>query len=87
ARDGGCSFPGCPTPASWCQAHHLTDYATGGPTSVNNGTLVCGHDHRERIRQGWTANLINGRVGWTPPSWIDPTREPRYNTLHRPLLT
>ncbi|MEO9139061.1 MAG: DUF222 domain-containing protein, partial [Jatrophihabitans sp.] len=86
ARDGGCSFPGCPTPASWCQAHHLTDYATGGPTSVNNGTLVCGHDHRERIRQGWTAHLMNGRVAWTPPSWIDPKQEPRFNTLHRPRL-
>lgn len=56
-------------------------------TLVDNGTFVCGHDHRERIRQGWAAQLINGRVGWRPPAWIDPTREPRYNTLYRPLLT
>jgi hypothetical protein len=22
-RDRGCTFPGCPMPAAWCQAHHV----------------------------------------------------------------
>ena len=28
ARDHGCSIPGCTVPAAWCQAHHITDYAS-----------------------------------------------------------
>ena len=26
ARDGGCSFPGCTHPASWCDRHHILDW-------------------------------------------------------------
>lgn len=84
ARDGGCTFPGCEAPPGWCQVHHLREHATGGSTSVDNGALVCGSDHRERIKQGWEARLIDGRVGWVPPRWIDPERRPRFNDLHRP---
>jgi hypothetical protein len=82
ARDGGCTFPNCSAPPGQCQAHHVRDYADGGPTTVDEGVLVCGHDHRERIRQGWTAELINGRAAWIPPTWIDPDQHPRYNDLH-----
>ncbi|MGI8879318.1 MAG: HNH endonuclease signature motif containing protein [Jatrophihabitans sp.] len=32
ARDQGCSFPGCDVPPQWCQSHHVTDHAAGGPT-------------------------------------------------------
>jgi hypothetical protein len=72
ARDGGCTFPHCPAPPGWAQVHHLRDYAEHPHTSVHDGVLVCGHDHRERIREGWRATLINGRAAWTPPPWIDP---------------
>jgi hypothetical protein len=84
ARDKGCTFPGCDAPPQWCQAHHLIDYADGGPTSIDNGTLVCGNDHRNRITEGWHAQLINGRVGWIPPPTIDPLQRPRFNRLHDP---
>lgn len=61
ARDRGCTFPGCDAPIAWTQAHHITDHAHGGPTSIDNGALICRHDHRERIRQGWTSILLHGR--------------------------
>jgi hypothetical protein len=44
-RDGGCTYPGCATPAQWCDAHHLTHWADGGPTSLENAALLCGRHH------------------------------------------
>lgn len=84
ARDGGCTFPACEVPAQWCEVHHLTDYADGGPTSVDDAALVCRHDHRHRIAEGWQAKLIDGRVAWIPPPWIDRGQAPRFNELHHP---
>ncbi|MEU6585470.1 DUF222 domain-containing protein [Nocardia sp. NPDC046763] len=45
ARDKGCTRPGCETPASMCAVHHITDWAKGGPTDLNNLTLACDHCH------------------------------------------
>ncbi|WP_447943853.1 DUF222 domain-containing protein [Microbacterium aurum] len=36
-RDGGCVIPGCGVPASWCEIHHVTEHAGGGPTHTDNG--------------------------------------------------
>lgn len=82
ARDKGCSFPGCDTPPQWTQAHHVT----GGPTSIDNGTLLCGFHHRQHQKQGWTCRMINGIPHWIPPTWLDPTRTPIRNTMHGPEL-
>ncbi|MBV9832579.1 MAG: DUF222 domain-containing protein [Marmoricola sp.] len=45
-RDKTCTAEGCDVPASMCHAHHDIAYSHGGPTSVNNGRLLCGHHHR-----------------------------------------
>ncbi|QCV94951.1 HNH endonuclease signature motif containing protein [Acidipropionibacterium acidipropionici] len=44
-RDQGCTFPGCQVPAQACQAHHVTPWWAGGPTSLDNLVLVCRHHH------------------------------------------
>jgi uncharacterized protein DUF222 len=82
----GCTFPGCGLPPPLTQIHHVLDYAHGGETSVNNGAPVCGKDHRDRINQGWHAQIIGTRIAWIPPPSIDPQQQPRYNELHQPLL-
>ncbi len=82
ARDGGCSFPTCSAAPGWCQTHHITPYSEGGPTSVANGTLVCGYHHRNHEKQGWTCTMINGQPHWTPPTWIDPHQTPQRNHRH-----
>ena len=82
ARDGGCSFPGCTMPPAWCQAHHVRDHAADGPTTTDNGTLLCGHHHREFARLGYTCTMIDGRPHWTAPAWLDPTQTPTVNTAH-----
>lgn len=47
ARDGGCCFPGCTRPASWCEAHHVIPWLLGGATDIDNLVLICGFHHRE----------------------------------------
>jgi hypothetical protein len=67
ARDGGCTFPDCDAPASWCQAHHIRSWQEGGQTDINNLTLLCGYHHREHERQGWTCQIKDNVAWWTPP--------------------
>jgi hypothetical protein len=82
ARDFGCSFPGCDRPPDWCQTHHVTAWADGGPTNLENLTLVCGFHHRQHRKRGWTCHMTNGVPHWRPPHWIDQTQTPRRNTTH-----
>jgi len=68
-RDGGCTFPGCDTPARWCDAHHVVPYDIGGTTDLDNLALLCRHHHGVTHRRGWTmAATGNGRFQWTTPS-------------------
>ena len=84
-RDRGCAFPGCDRPPAWTQAHHIIAWSRGGPTTVDNGVLLCGHHHR-LIHQGhWTVTIAHdGQPEFTPPEWIDPRRLPLRN---HPLRT
>lgn len=45
ARDGGCRFPGCER-KQWVDAHHITHWAHGGETSLDNLVQLCRHHHR-----------------------------------------
>ena len=45
-RDGGCAFPGCDRPPTWCRSHHIWHWSAGGPTSIGNSVLLCDHHHR-----------------------------------------
>lgn len=82
ARDRGCSFPGCDRPPQWCQAHHVIAWQDGGSTSIDNGTLLCGHHHRSFERLGWACQMSDGTPQWFPPTWLDPQRQPRTNHAH-----
>ena len=84
ARDGGCAFPGCSRPASWCVAHHRVHWADGGPTDLANLVLLCDHHHRVVHHHGWDVTMAaDGRPEFRPPPWVDPDREPRRNSRPR----
>jgi hypothetical protein len=54
ARDRGCIIPGCAIPAENCQAHHLTDWAAGGESNLDNLALLCWTHHRQVDLNLWT---------------------------------
>ncbi|MEU8129611.1 DUF222 domain-containing protein [Micromonospora sp. NPDC049049] len=83
-RDRGCAFPGCDRPPRWCDAHHIHHWADGGPTSLANAVLLCGHHHRHLHHSDWTIQLNgHGHPEFIPPAWLDPEQLPRRNHYHR----
>ena len=45
-RDRHCTHPGCTRPATWSlHAHHQIPHSQGGPTTLNNLTLLCPQHH------------------------------------------
>ena len=69
-RDGGCVFPGCDAPPSWCDSHHVTHWADGGPSSADNLASLCRHHHGVTHRNGWhmtTDPERPQRFTWTRP--------------------
>ena len=68
-RDGGCVFPGCDRPVSWCDAHHLPPWDGGGQTDIDQLALLCRRHHGVTHRKGWTmAAQPDQTFTWTTPS-------------------
>ena len=85
ARDGGCAFPGCTSPAPWCEAHHIEYHSRGGPTSTDNGVLLCGFHHHLIHREKWRIRVTRGVPWFVPPTYVDPFQAPLRNTYFHPL--
>jgi hypothetical protein len=49
-RDGSCTWEGCDAPVSWCDAHHITHWADGGETNLDNTKLLCRKHHTRTHR-------------------------------------
>ncbi|WP_297536640.1 HNH endonuclease signature motif containing protein, partial [Amycolatopsis sp.] len=55
----------------------------GGPTDLNNLTLLCERHHRLIHCGGWEVRMGgDGRPDFIPPDYLDPLRRPRRNTCH-----
>jgi hypothetical protein len=78
-RDTCCTYPGCGAPAPWCDVHHLIKFRERGPTSVDNGALLCGRHHRYVHALDLTGRVVTrdgtSRVEWDhrPTSWTATT--------------
>ena len=79
ARDGGCTAPGCSMPVSWCDVHHVQHWEHGGPTSVENGALLCSHHHHAVHAGAWEIQMDTGRPWFIPAAYLDPERRPVRN--------
>jgi hypothetical protein len=76
ARDGGCLFPGCDRPPSWCEAHHITPWVEGGRTDLADGVLLCKHHHLMLHNNGWRVERAREDYVLIPPRSLDPTQTP-----------
>ncbi len=72
ARDKECLIPGCHVPASWCEIHHVTEHARGGPTHTDNGVPLCWWHHRSLGTSGWEIRMNDGLPQVRGPAWWDP---------------
>jgi len=70
-RDGGCVWPHCTAPPSWCHAHHVKEWHEGGETTVANGVLLCPAHHHLLHSSAFTMKMTNGRPQLLAPPWID----------------
>ncbi len=53
-RDGGCRWQGCDRPASYCEAHHIDEWARDhGRTNIDRGILLCRYHHMTLHNGGW----------------------------------
>ena len=76
-RDGGCEFPDCDRPPSFCEVHHIDEWvADDGLTDLADGILLCRHHHMLLHNNGWRI-MREGSVYWLiPPSSVDPEQTP-----------
>ena len=80
ARDGGCVIPACGAPPEWTDAHHLTPWAEGGGTDIDNLVLMCGRHHTDHHAGLYPIEMREG-VPWVRlPSWQDTSRPWLRNT-------
>ncbi len=80
ARDGGCRWPGCERPPSWCEAHHIDEWQRDhGRTDVDAGILLCRHHHLLLHDQDWRIVRTSEPPGFelVAPESIDAARRPR----------
>ncbi|WP_146008140.1 HNH endonuclease signature motif containing protein [Microbacterium aurantiacum] len=73
-RDAECLIPGCHVRATWCEIHHVRDYALGGPTDTDNGVALCWFHHRTLDTSGWEIRMNAGLPEIRGPAWWDPER-------------
>ncbi|MGC4939152.1 DUF222 domain-containing protein [Kribbella sp. DT2] len=71
-RDRGCVV--CSAPPAMTEAHHITHWSDGGPTTLTNLALLCRPHHTEVHQGHWTLKFHEGRPHATRPSWSIPDR-------------
>ncbi|MCS5733809.1 HNH endonuclease signature motif containing protein [Herbiconiux daphne] len=87
ARDGGCVWPECERPPSWCETHHADEWVSDdhppGRTDIDNGVLLCHFHHSHLHKSAWKLIMRGGVPHVVPPAWIDVEQTPIPTTRRR----
>ncbi|GAA3861953.1 hypothetical protein GCM10022381_02770 [Leifsonia kafniensis] len=87
ARDGGCRWPGCDRPASWCEAHHIEHWkAEQGKTDIADGVLLCKAHHLLLHDNHWHVFRTGGDYWLLPPLAVDAEQAPIPMPSKSPLM-
>ncbi|MCD2187748.1 HNH endonuclease [Actinomycetospora soli] len=78
-RDRHCAFPGCRRRARHSEIHHIIHWAHGGHTEPDNLVCLCRYHHDLVHHSGWDVHMTDHMPWFRPPTWLDPTRQPRHN--------
>jgi hypothetical protein len=92
ARDGGCVWPSCDRPPSFCETHHANEWVSDdhppGRTDIDNGVLLCHFHHSHLHKSPWKLTMHDGVPHLIPPRWVDTEQKPipttRRRTIQRP---
>ncbi|MBF4571276.1 DUF222 domain-containing protein [Herbiconiux sp. VKM Ac-1786] len=92
ARDGGCVWPSCDRPPSFCETHHANGWVSDdhppGRTDIDNGVLLCHFHHSHLHKSPWKLTMQEGTPHLIPPRWVDTEQKPipttRRRTIQRP---
>jgi hypothetical protein len=92
ARDGGCVWPSCDRPPSFCETHHANEWVSDdhppGRTDIDNGVLLCHFHHSHLHKTPWKLTMHGGVPHLIPPRWVDTEQTPipttRRRTIQRP---
>jgi hypothetical protein len=57
-RDRTCRAEGCDVPGTWCEAHHLHPWHSGGRTDLDDGVLLCSHHHHRIHDDAYRVELL-----------------------------
>lgn len=78
-RDGGCRWRGCDRPASYCESHHIDEWAADqGRTDIDRGILLCRYHHMTlhntgaRITRQGRGDFMLHPPGGSPPIPLRP---------------
>jgi len=87
ARDGGCRWPDCERPPSWCEAHHIQHWHRDhGKTDIADGLLLCRHHHLLAHNNGWEIERAGPSYRLIPPPGPpDSPPAERGNTPAKPI--
>jgi hypothetical protein len=84
ARDRHCLAKGCTRPPAFCDVHHLTSRADGGPTSVENLGLLCRRHHV--LWHRGTIGLHDLHTPWLPEPEPEHTDHDPWQQHNPPLV-
>lgn len=70
-RDGGCIWPSCTAPPSWCEYHHIDHWSEHhGRTDVDDGVPLCRNCHMRLHNQGWRITRTRDRETGADTYWL-----------------
>jgi hypothetical protein len=88
ARDPVCVVPGCRV-STGLEIDHITPYAKGGATRLDNLARLCPWHHLQKTHRGWrSVDVDSSRRPWpkTTPSRASPVTSSRHQERPRELM-